>query len=245
IVIKKIIKKADAIVVPGTLHKEYFQKLGVNENKIYIMPNVSNIKDDTVKPSLNSVNKKTILYVGRLIKRKGVNYLIDAYKQLVDDNINDTQLIIVGSGEERYNLEKQVKKYNLTKNIIFTGEIKNNELISYYKTAELVVVPSINYGVGDPWVFVVNEAMYFKNPVVVTDAVGASKDMVRDNGYIVKEKNSKELYVAMKKIITDSKLQKHMGDISKQIIEEEYRYNHMVSGFNKAVFNVLKEDNEN
>ena len=77
----------------------------------------------------------------------------------------DAILLIAGEGECREELEGMVRELELDDKVIFTGNVPQEELNSYYMLSDLVVVPSITYGIGDPWVLVLNEAMYFKNPV--------------------------------------------------------------------------------
>lgn len=238
-IVKLLVKRAQIILVPGTLHKEYFtEKLGKSSDEVVIMPNVSNISRSPPQIEKDKKNK-TILYVGRLITRKGVIYLLDAYKKLTQD-MDNTRLIIVGTGPLEDQLKKHVEEENIA-DVTFTGRVDNNRLEEYYKQANLTVIPSINYGMADPWVFVLNEAMYYSNPIIATDAVGAGKDLVRDNGIIVEEKNTEQLYNAMHKILSDDKLEEYMSQQSRKIIEDEYQYEDMAEAFIKAIKTVEKE----
>ena len=231
--IKLLTKGADGILVPGSLHKKYFEKF-TDKNKIHVMPNVSNISSNIKR--INKDDNKEILYVGRLIKRKGVIYLIKAFELLVKE-VNDAHLTIIGDGDQEEYLKSYVRENNV-ENVIFCGKVDNRDLEKYYTKSNLVVVPSINYQMGDPWVFVLNEAMYYSNPLIVTDAVGAGRDMVKDNGFIVEERNVDQLYEAILRIITDYDLQKKMGEKSYEIIKEEYQYSNMVDSFVECVDSV-------
>lgn len=236
-IIKHLTHKADMILVPGSIHEKYFQKLGVKPENITIMPNVSNIEGYNDKIQKTNTTK-TILYVGRLIKRKGVVYLLKAYNKLRKKHEN-TKLIIIGEGEE----EKYLKNYtsiHKIPDVTFTGKIPNNELKNYYQKANITVVPSIDEQMADPWVFILNEAMYYSTPIIATDAVGAAYDMIDGNGYMVKQRNSEKLYEAMDKIISDEKLEDEMSKRSKEIIDKKYQYKNMTDAFNKAVNKVLK-----
>lgn len=230
--IHKITTNAEAILVPGSKHKEYFINLGVKPEDIIIMPNVSNIEGSNNTQPNEEV--KTILYVGRLIERKGVKYLLEAFKQL-EDKYNNLKLVIVGEGDQENSLKKQA-----TGNVTFTGKIDNNKLKNYYQKANIVVVPSTDDGMGDPWVFVINEAMSYSKPVVATNAVGAAYDMIDGNGFIVDQKNPDQLASAIEKILTDEKLEKSMGVKSKKIINENYQYSNMIDAFNHAIKKVRK-----
>lgn len=237
IIIRFLCNHSDAVLVPGTLHREYFHKrLNVPSEKIFIMPNVSNINGNADLSQKNHSIKK-ILYVGRLIERKGVNYLLEAYKKL---NLENVELIIVGSGDEEEKLKQYVKD-NQLKNVTFTGKINNEELERYYNESNLVVVPSVNEGMGDPWVFVLNEAMYYYNPIIATTAVGAAPDMIMDNGFIVPEKDSDSLKEAIERVLTDEKLEREMCLKSRKIIDTKFQYPNMINSFKDCIKKVKKE----
>ena len=236
--VKFITRHIDAMLVPGLLHKQYFNKtIGVAEDKIHIMPNVSNISDN-IQYIQKEDKHKTVLYVGRLIERKGVIYLLEAFNML-NDVLDDVELIVIGSGEDENKLSKYVQDNNMN-NVVFTGRVDNEKLREYYIKSNLVVVPSINHQMADPWVFVLNEAMYYCNPIIATDAVGAAPDMIVDNGYIVEEQNSGQLYDAMLKILSDNDLEKKMSRKSYEIIKDKFQYSNMLNSFKNTIDTVLK-----
>lgn len=239
-----IASNSSAIVVPGTIHKEYFTYLGVPPEKIFIMPNVSNIsfqkKDllnkDSLKKNLNIHDNKVILYVGRLVKRKGVEYLIRAFGKLRAE-YKDAILIIVGRGEQKDSLKSLSKVLDIEKTVFFMDYVDDDMLRAYYLLCNICVIPSVTDGIGDPWVFIVNEAMYFGKPIIATNSVGAAFDMIKnnENGFIVPEKDIDALYNSMKTILSNPKMEMEMGVESKRIIEEKYQYTNMVDGFKNAV----------
>ena len=247
---KFIVPRANAMVVPGTKHKEHFVSLGASPDKVFVMPYASNITikeedyadKEKIKEKLNIGNKKVILYTGRLVKRKGVEYLIEAFAKLRKER-DDVVLVIVGEGGSRSELESLSKNLNIEGSVFFTGFVDNFNLAAYYLLCDVCVVPSITHIVADIWVHVVNDAMEAGKPVIATDAVGAAFDMVKDgiNGFMVPEKNSDALYHAIKKIISEPELAKRMGEASKRIVEQGFKYEHMADGFKEAVNYVLKE----
>ena len=244
-----VVSHSDAFLVPGSRHKEYFISLGASPEKVFIMPNVSNISvregdyinKEKLKEELDIDDKKVVLYVGRLVKQKGIEYLIEAFSKLQKER-DDVVLVIVGRGECREDLELLIKHLNINDSVYFIGYIENEGLPPYYLLCDICVMPSIIYDQADAWGFIVNEAMYFGKPVIATDAVGAAFDMIKDdeNGFMVPEKDSEALYEAMKKLISDPVLEKRMGEESKKIIEEGFRYKHMVERFKEAIEYVLK-----
>jgi len=245
-----IVSNSDALIVPGTKHQSYFISLGARLDNIFIVPNVSNIsvkksdyknKDRLIK-DFGIKNKKVILYVGRLVKRKGVDYLIKAFAKLRKEK-DDVMLIIIGRGECKKELELLSKNLNVDNDIHFMGYVEDDLLPAYYLLSNICVIPSITDGIGDPWVFIVNEAMYFGKPIIATDAVGAAFDMIKngENGFIVPEKDADALYSSMKNILIDDVVEKKMGLESRKIIEEKYRYENMVEGFKEAIEWALKK----
>ncbi|HML05514.1 MAG TPA: glycosyltransferase family 4 protein [Methanobacterium sp.] len=239
--VRFIIKNSDAILVPGTKQKECTIYLGSKREKIFIMPNASNFSSEEnfsidIKNKLMIKNKKIILFVGRLVKQKGVDYLLKAFSRLKMEQ-DDIALVIIGTGEYEDELKEMVKDLKIEGDVYFLGQIDNRLLTYYYTNSEVCIVPSITDGMVDAWAFVVNEAMYCGKPVIATDAVGSAFDMIKNgkNGFIVPEKNSDALYDSMKIILSDEKLRKEMGMESKKIIEKGFKYENMIEGFSKAV----------
>lgn len=234
-----IIRHADAIVTYGTKSKEHSIKLGREPNKVFIVPNSSIIdvwvtkkESDDLKIHYGIENRKIVLFVGRLIRRKGVERLIRAFYKVKSDE-RDSCLLIIGDGGERYWLEKLCEALNIEKDVLFLGTIKNKELPRYYCTCNVFVFPGSN----EPWGLVLNEAMYFGKPVIATYGVGAAYDLIKDgvNGFILPENDVDALYEAIKTIICSSELERKMGMASKRVIEEGFTYGYMVEGFKEAV----------
>ena len=243
---------SNAVVVPGIKHKEYAIALGARPDRVFIMPYASNIvirEDDyqeakRTRDALDIGAKKVILYVGRLVKQKGVDYLLEAFSMMRKE-WEDIALLIVGEGEARIELEMLAGNLGIKDSVYFTGFVSNDRLAAYYLSGDICVVPSITLGQADVWVRTVNDAMYAGKPVVATDAVGAAFDMIKDgeNGFIVPEKDSHSLYQAIKKIISQPELTKRMGEESKRIVQQGFEYKHMIAGFKRAIDAVLQGKN--
>ncbi len=241
-------RNADAILVPGTRHMEFFTSLGADTEKIFIMPNVSSIEhskvDDEnkekIREKLGLKDKKVVLYVGRLISLKGVNYLIESFAKLAD-KMDYVVLIIVGEGKRKEELELFVKELGIEDRVYFTGNVDNHHLGGYYLLSNVFVLPSVTTYFADACPLVVNEAMYFGRPVVTSDAVGTTF-MIKngENGFVVPERDSDSLCNVIYEILSDSSLEKKMGKNAKKLIDEGFRYENMIEGFNKAIKHVKK-----
>ena len=246
-----IIHGADVILVPGTKHRKYIISLGALPKKVFIVPNVSNLRAQEI--DVNEKNnlivdmgikgKKIVLYVGQLKPSKGVQYLIPAFAK-IHVEIPNIVLILIGCGKYKAHLKDLSRKYNVEDSVIFTGFVDDNSLRNYYSLCDLCIVPSIIYsGFSDPWVLVVNEAMAFGKPIIATTAVGAAFDMIEGNGCIVPEKDSEALYRSMKILLSNPLLIKTMGIKSKEIIKN-YTYCKMFNGFKDAILFSINEDHD-
>ena len=140
------------------------------KTKVEIVPNGIDIdvfKTKTKTRSEKDSKTKTILYIGRLEKRKGVRYLIKAYAELVKDHKN-IKLVIAGDGNLRKGLENLVEKYEL-KNVKFVGFISEKQKIKYLQTADLFVSPALY---GESFGIVLLEAMSAGTVVVAGNNPG-------------------------------------------------------------------------
>ena len=248
-----MMRKLNGIFVAGKKSYEFIINKGVNPKKIFICPAASEIYYDKkqIKKTKNKLikkydlkNKKVVLSLERLISRKGIYYLIEAFSKIKDE---ESILLVVGGGDfyklgaksVESKLKKQVRNLGLSEKIIFTGDVKHSETAAYYSLADLFVLPSITEKIGEAWGMVLNEAMQFGLPVISTYAVGAAYDLIENgkNGFMVKEKSVKEIKEAIEKILDDEKLRKNMGKRSEEIIKTKNNYDAMANGFLK----ILKE----
>jgi phosphatidylinositol alpha-mannosyltransferase len=155
-----------------------------------------------------SDGKINILFVSRLEKRKGLNYLLEAYKQ-VRHEIPDSRLIIVGQStrwSRKY--EKQVRNSGLT-DIIFVGQVSDAELPRYYKTADMVCCPATG---RESFGIVLLEAMAVGKPIVASKIKGYAQVVTHGvEGLLVPPRDKQRLTEALVTLMTDGRLRKEMG----------------------------------
>ena len=262
--IKKIVlgwlfKRISAFLYIGEENKKFYQYYGVPEDKLFFAPYaVDNKRFIEARKSL-SKNRKllrkelridekdiVILFVGKLIYKKHPFDLLRAYEllnmgksDLPNINVNvrrsDFQkfnLIFVGDGILRPELENYVKEYNL-KNVHFTGFKNQTEIPKYYALSDILVLPS---GVGETWGLVVNEAMCFGLPIIVSGVVGCGPDLVKhgENGYIYPVGNIEKLTDYLEDLIKNPEKRKSFGKKSFEIIQE-YTYEKDIKGILEAL----------
>lgn len=146
-------------------------------------------------------DKKVVLFVGRLVEKKGCKYLIRAMSGM------DAKLIIIGDGPLRNELESLAKE--LGTDVEFWGAADKNKLKIMYASADIFVVPSVDAKDGDkegmPTTII--EAMASQVPIIASE-IGGVADLIvdRSNGILVKQKNVEELHRAIELLINDEKM---------------------------------------
>jgi len=249
---KYVAKKTDAIIVPGTIARDFCVSPSTAREKIFIAPNtVDNEKffyfntqfkreKQRLKQELNIQNEKVILFVGQLIKRKGVEYLIKAYKKLKNEYC-DVCLIIIGDGVLKDQLSELSISQNI-KDVHFTGWVSEEKKITYYSIADLFVLPTLR----DVWGLVVNEAMCCGLPVVATKVAGCAADMIYqgENGFIVNPADVDQLYKAIKGIILNNELAHTMSQRSREIINNNFSIDNAINGFVSAIKYAYKMEHQ-
>lgn len=179
----------------------------------HFSPNVTPI-DEFCDEKLN------ILFTGRLEKRKGVKYLIEAY-QIVKGEIPNSRLIIVGPGTRlRKKYEKQVRR-NKLEDVIFVGYVPYDELPRYYKTADVFCAPATGH---ESFGIILLEAMAMGKPIVASNIDGYASLLTNDaEGTLVPPKDKRKLAQALISVLSDESLRQQMG--AKGIIKaQEYSW---------------------
>ena len=238
------VKKPDAIVVPGRMSKDYYISLGVEAERVFIAPNAIdnelfvNISDkctigkDQLKEKLDFCGKILILYVGQLIERKGLKYLLQAYSKIEKER-DDVALLVLGRGPQESDLRNIADLLGIRRFKIMRPGLRLEELIALYSAADIFILPTLE----DVWGFVINEAMVCRLPIIATQAAQAAQEMIRsgENGYLIKAACSEELYCAIKSLIYNPELRKQMGKKSNEIIRHEFDVSLMVQGFLSSI----------
>lgn len=170
-------------------------------------------------------NELMVLFVGRLVERKGPDYLVSAFRKVALE-VPNARLVMVGGGPMEASLKKQAEQLGISGKIAFCGEIPNAELPKYYCAADIFVLPSIidRHGDMEGQGVVYAEAMACKIPVIGTDTGGIPDVISRDVGLLVKEKDPEDLANGIIKLLKDSKLRKSMGEKAYKLVQERFSW---------------------
>lgn len=200
--INKMLQISDSIIsVSNAVKKSYEEKFNIkSKNKVVIYNGIADeffnkeLKDR--KPFDGRTVK--IIYVGRLVKEKGIDILIDAVSQLIQEGY-DISFTIVGDGTERKTLESKVLQENLQNNIKFVGSQTN--VIDWLDNADIFVYPSIceeAFGIS------VVEAMARGCIPIVSNKGGLPEVVGNNEKYLFN--SEKELNLKIKNMIKENEI---------------------------------------
>jgi len=153
-------------------------------------------------------NKLNMLFVGRLEKRKGLDYLLRACAK-VKTQFSNLRLIVVGPGTRlRPKYEKLIEDVKLV-DVISTGFVSNTEMPTYYRSADIFCAPATG---GESFGIVLLEAMASGKPVVATDIEGYASLLTHgEEGLLVPPRDEEALARALLSLLNDEFLRHRMG----------------------------------
>ena len=242
---------AKGFIAIGTQNAQFYRHYGVPEDKIFLTPYA--VDNERYFSAYRCARERAVslrrefgladsdvvvLFSGKLIEKKRPEDLLKAYELLDPGN---KALVFLGDGKLRSVLEEYVRTKQLEK-VVFAGFRNQTELPAFYAMSDVFVLPS---GDGETWGLVVNEAMCFSLPVIISDVPGAGHDLVKPglNGYIYKKGDVVQLSGMMERLISDHELRKAMGAASRSIVEK-WDYSADVEGVKRALRNIREKVGE-
>jgi len=231
------LKKADKIIVSNPNIVKSSPYLSRFKEKCEIIPfgvnfqKIEKVNEDQTQKIKNKY-KDFILFVGRLNYYKGVRYLVRAMK-----NVN-SNLVIIGEGQQENFLRREVERLKIKEKVFFLPFVKTEELISFYKTCKVFVLPSIFK--SEAFGIVLIEAMACGAPLISTE-LGTGTSFVNKNkttGFVVSPRNEEELSSAINKIIDNKKMAQEMRVNSIERAKELFSLEGMIQKTKKVYENL-------
>ena len=241
-VLKPLFRAASGLLYIGKENLSFYKNYGVKRQKLFFVPYmadnarfISAAKEllpwkDELKEELGLKGGDLVfLTVGKLIHKKRPLDLLEAYARLTGKN---KALVYMGDGELREEIERRVRERNIP-NVIITGFKNQTEMPRVYAAADAFVLPS---GIGETWGLVVNEAMCFNLPLVLSSSVGCGADLLREgkNGLLFKTGDIEGLSHALAELMHNAAERKLFGKRSLEIIED-YSFEQGVRGVKAAI----------
>lgn len=245
------ILRSDLITCSTQKHKEMiFHEIGLDSRNTEIIPlgiPLPDLKEDNSKNGYSL----TILFVGRLEKRKGIDVLFKAIPLILDE-YPDTKFLIIGrdtyvnedfisfNGKEEHSFKNKLiksipKKY--FKNIYFLDYVENTALSQYYSSCDICVAPSLYESFG----FIYIEAMSYARPVIGC-GVGGVPEVIKDGetGILVPPDDHISLAEAIIRLIKSSELRIKIGINARKHVENNFTRDRMAKSTLAAYKKILK-----
>jgi len=206
-------QKADRILSGSTYTLNMLKELfAIADHRIELLFENGITKDFLSQSTQREQNKKVeLLFVGRLVPYKGADMLIEAIARLESSIQNRISLTIIGDGSEREDLHRRVQALNLTNTVKFTGWIKQQDTLEYYRKSDIFCFPSIReFGEA-----VVMEAMACGLPCIVVNNGGIGEYVTTEIGFKIEPMSREYVVQEMANKITllthDAELRKAMS----------------------------------
>lgn len=240
-VLRALLQRADRIIVTSPAMIQHSPQLHPFQNKCRVIPLATDLeklnpstpeKKRDLKDRLRLADGRVVLFVGRLIYQKGLNYLLEAMQEV------DATLILVGDGELKEKLMEESSRLGINDKIRFAGRASEDELPVYYSMADVFALPSV--GGGETFAVVQLEAMAFGVPVVNTSLLTGVTFVSPHNetGLTVPPRDSSALAEAINKILQDDALRQRLSEnarkrasffsLDRMLIETEKLYAELI-----------------
>jgi len=196
-----MVRGAAGAYVPGTASAAYARSLGVE-----LVETAPNAIDASVfeRAAVDRSGRGgcTFLYAGRFDPEKGLDTLLEAFRDVPGE------LVLVGGGSDERRLRGLAGE-----RVRFEGPMDRDELVGYYRDADVFVLPSRS----EPWGMVLNEAAAAGLPLVATEESGAAQDLIDGNGFRVPADDAAALRAALRRLADDPELRQTYGARSREL----------------------------
>lgn len=232
---KQILNNAKQVVTVSQYTRTEIQKMmeGKKQHRITIIPPGPNITAEKYPDARAKIdketleNKKIILSVGRLVKRKGHDMVIKAMP-LVLKKFPDAKYLIVGEGEYRAELEQLVKKLKLENSVNFLGALKDDQQVAaLYHDCNLFIMPSRQLENNDVEGFglVFLEANSFGKPVIAGNSGGVTDAVVDgQTGFLVEPEDKQMISKAIIQLLYNPELAQKLGKQGAERVKEKFSW---------------------
>lgn len=214
---KWTIKAADKIICYTEPEKQQLIDLGINPKNIAVIHN--GIDTDLFVPGKkNFHNNMKLLWIGRFHRGKGVDYLVDAFKLLINKYPN-LKLLMVGRGTDRERIKEKIKYLKMDKYIELIDFVPNADIVKLYQRSSVFILPSLEEGVPRT----ILEAMSCGIPVVCSN-LPQLVNIVSDGGFLVPAQDSEMLADRVSEILSNKILAKKMGENGRENVIRNYSW---------------------
>ncbi|MBP2144596.1 rhamnosyl/mannosyltransferase [Methanofollis sp. W23] len=220
-----IFARADGIVVNSVDDRAYVLSIHPHAmDKMFVVHNAVDPRQLDAVPEEPPAGMPSsgfiLLYVGRLIRRKGLEWLIRAMATIKKtDPTTDLRCILVGEGEDQDYFTELIRELGVSDSVFLMGAVTQAELVYLYRHADLFVLPSLS----EVCPTVVLEAMYFGLPVITTDIPGV-RDHFSCCASLVPPRDEQALAEAILTVSGDHALSQRLSRIGQNLVRTKYTW---------------------
>lgn len=256
----QLVKSADVVITLTEAMKSEIASRGVDANRIFVAPNAVDVKkflalpaDTLLKKELGLQEELTIGYVGSIVDYEGLDDLITASHQLIQQGYR-FNVLIVGDGKALPSLKRLVSKLSLDKYVKFTGRVPHQSVVNYYSIIDITPFPRKSLNVCElvsplkPF-----EAMALGKCVIASDVKAIKEFIIEgENGVLFKKGSIDSLKEGLALLLTNTNLRLQLAAKAKdwvtkqrtwfqtgQIFKEAYDYLDNVNNISKARLETL------
>ena len=242
----RILKDASKVIALTKTEAVQYKKMGVDEDKIEIVPNGIDLSEYENLPERGEFRKKysirdyekVVLYIGRLHKSKGIDLLAKAFTDIFK-KLNNVRLVLVGPDDGYLSaLNGIIQELKLDDKVLFTGFVSNEEKMTAFVDADVFVTPSFS---GFPVTFL--ESCACGTPIITTNN-GDELDWIQNKvGYVV-EYDKDQLRDAIIKVLGDEKLKENFGKKGKKLVREKFSWDKIVEQVENVYEELIGDQND-
>jgi glycogen synthase len=217
----------EVIVNSHSMHDELRRLFDIPPDKVAIVPNGTDpdafdftIDKASIRGNFASASEQIILYVGRIVREKGVQVMLDAAPQVLT-GCPGAQFIVVGTGYYLDDMKRQAEHMGISHRVKFLGYVSDEDLKMLYKIADIVCIPSLY----EPFGIVALEGMAAGVPVVTSDA-GGLRDFVENGvtGMTTYAGDSGSLAWGLLQVLRDPQLANRLQKVAYEKVKEVYNW---------------------
>lgn len=213
-----MINQADAVVTISNFLRKLFRQRGVKTDLFPVIP--PGVDAELFHPprDVSATKSKTVSFIGRMVRSKGIFDLIKAFELLHDSVESPAELVFIGDGTDREEAIKVVKDKGLEEYVRFTGHVNHSEVPDFVRQSDVVVLPSWYEALGNTVV----EAQSCEVPVVGCRVGGIAELLSDGQGILVEPHNPKEIAEAIQCIFSNDELAQELATDGREFVENHH-----------------------
>ena len=239
---RRVLEKTTAVTTVSRTMRKDLDALGVGLENVHVLPMGVDLQKRFVPPRKRT-KTKALLFVGRVVEKKGLRFLIEAMPEILKKH-PDAHLRVAGSGQELSALKNFATHIGVADRIQFLGAVPNENLAGQYQTSDVVVFPSVVADGGDREGFglVLVEALGCECAVVATD-LPAMQDIIEDErtALIVPQRSAQHIANAVVRLFDDEGLRLCLAKAGREAVEKRFDWETVTKEYAKIYTKILKD----